>query len=345
MQRGGAPRNDLFNELTGPLKRRCEVDDGGALGATLQGAVCVKCGAVCKRSVIEGFLAHVSALEGDPGGGWARCPRQEEFDEHKRIAWRLDFLERNRLRMSKVKTLRSSGSTSSRGSDSSRLALPTTTPAAHDESPTPLSTLLGIGNLNVGNDPDHDPGQRTFTLDLDSRKFLDRMACMTCYEGNIAAFALGNNASYQASHDFLLQAWDQRGVPYTTPSRDFILGAGLTQAYEQFKPQCEAECNPDKESMVLTTDGWDDNNKRKILNWNHVGNRGSMFVGISECDGKHQTSEQIAEDVEAHIDANGGVKAFHQVVMDNTAANQGAWTLIEEYYDHQIICSGCLSHM
>jgi hypothetical protein len=68
--------------------------------------------------------------------------------------------------------------------------------------------LLGFGGLlDVGNDPDDDPGQQTFTLDLDSRKFLDRSACMTCYEGNIAPFALANNASYQATHDFLMRGW------------------------------------------------------------------------------------------------------------------------------------------
>jgi hypothetical protein len=82
---------------------------------------------------------------------------------------------------------------------------------------------------------------------------------------------------------------------------------------------------------VLTTDGYDDIAKRKILNWNHVGDKGSLFDCVTECDGIHQNIPQIAADVIAHIDANGGVEAFHQVVMDNTSANQGAWEIIEKH--------------
>jgi hypothetical protein len=95
MHRNGHPLGELFNEAAGPLKQRpmeTVVVEGKEQLKRPQGAVCFECGLVCKRSNKSSFLAHISAQSGDPGGGWAPCKHQDNFDVHKRAAWRVEFL-------------------------------------------------------------------------------------------------------------------------------------------------------------------------------------------------------------------------------------------------------------
>ena len=89
-KRAGRPECNLFDDQCGPLKRRTETKDGTV--KTLKGAICFACGKECKKTNRLAWLYHIAGKAGDPGQGWAKCLKQDDFEERDLAEWR-DELE------------------------------------------------------------------------------------------------------------------------------------------------------------------------------------------------------------------------------------------------------------
>ena len=97
------------------------------------------------------------------------------------------------------------------------------------------------------------------------------------------------------------------------PTAAYSLGPGLVKAYDEVSRNVKGLLNPKGESEVITSDGWDTIDRRKLVNYNHVGTNGAYFHSATEVNGEHQTGAVIFNDIMSHIEKNGDSLAFHQV--------------------------------
>jgi len=289
-----------------------------------RGVTCKACGESTQKTDHGAWLAHVSALAKDPGGGWAICKKQEDCGTPEaRVLWRDAFLK---IKES-AKEKRRSGSTGA-------------PPALEQPPPPPQLTRFGAAPVGV-------PAAGTMmkVFDIQEHQLMTKMFCMTCFEGNIAPFALCQNQSYSNSIDFLLSGWDVKGQSWKPPSQKFVLGTGLKAGFKAMQHEVDTVfCPLPQTRRTLATDGGDTISKDKIINFCEVFDAGAVFQQIVHTKGQHADAEWISKTHTNYIDKRGGVIIYNQIVMDNTQCNKNSWDLIERYYDYLIICSGCKCH-
>lgn len=322
-----------------PLKKRTEADGAGGTRTLLGGAQCKLCehhetkpGSSCtKKSNKVTFLAHLAGEHGDPGGGWARCPRQADLGATLRAELRAEFLELKAADAKKKSEARTRVSSSTASSF-----------ASPQEETTPIPTAFDIA-LGVVSFKDAAPVRKIFTDE--DRKAMNKFICMATFEGNMAAYAVAGNGSLQQMISYALQSWDMSGQAYKLPSRKYILGTGLDIAYATIMEEVKSTFNPAGQRACLATDGGDPGcKKNKVINFLGVFALGVVFMQLVDCEGKHANADFLAEQNIKFIDANGGIDLWNQCIMDNTMANVNAWDLIEKHYKFLLICTGCKCH-
>ena len=340
---GGRKLSSLFNEDEGPLKRR-KVPDALGGTKTVTGAECFFCNETTSKTKHLVWYAHLVGRAGDKGQGWKFCQhakdkmiaagREHEYDDLRK---EYEALLAHAAKPERVLDRPSPNRIGAAGSSPDATA-----PNLQDQTPT----ALGFGDGEPPTPASADGTEaKPPALTEAIRKLLDQLVAMSCFEGNIAPHALVQNQSFRNFYALALSGFENGGDAWAIPSEKVILGRLLEECYQLVKDDGVGTLNPGKEPQVLTLDGWDSVQKLKLLNSNHAGSLGSLFMSILDCDGANPNAEWIAKQIETHIEANGGVGSFVQVVQDNTSANVNANEKLEEAYRWLLICTGCLAHM
>lgn len=170
-------------------------------------------------------------------------------------------------------------------------------------------------------------------------------AGMMCYEGNLPHHALHTNESWRAFARLATAGYNHSGDEWEPLSRDDILGKYLVHCYDAVKENIISRANPTKSRWVLTSGGWDNVNKLKLVNFNIVGPIAALFHSVITCQGESPSAEYIKDLIVKFIENFDGADLFVQVVMDNCSTNVIANDLIEAHFKYKAICSGCLAHV
>lgn len=193
------------------------------------------CLGTCKKTNLLTWLYHLVGLPSDKGRGWAKCKGTPAADVERPDDW------------GEGRTM----------SDETRAKLRkqfNDLVAQHVEPAKKSRRLSGEG---VASDDEEDDdaapesnARRKLTPEI--REQLTELAAMRCYEGGIAAHALGENQADRELLKLALSAWDDGGTPWTPPTRKQILGKLLRSGYFRVKDQIMRLANPRGFPWVLT---------------------------------------------------------------------------------------------
>lgn len=100
----------------------------------------------------------------------------------------------------------------------------------------------------------------------------------------------------------------------------------------------------DSTNISIISDGWSNIRNEHLVNYILIiPNQKPLFYGITDCDGKSQTSMQVAADLVNVIHDIGAEKVV-SIVTDNAPNMRSAWKIIEETFPH-IYANGCAAHV
>ena len=313
----------------------------------MSGAVCWYCRLETAKTGIKAWLGHlVGGQVGDKGTGWAKCKgdQRKDIDESERRVLSDELKKDLREQYEEVVAAPKKRRTSKRKADEE--------PEHGNDDLDDLQSSrrrrrstdgLAPGLSGAAAVVSDNSAKPRMTPSI--RNTLTTLACMICYEGNIPPYSLHSNQSWHSFCDTMTGAWDMQNNPWKPPHRNDVLGDHLDECYQQVKTNIYEKANPgQKVPWVLTTDGWDNIQKLKLINFNLVGPVAALFDKIVNCDGASPTASWIKDLIVGFIEERGGLQNFVQVIMDNTSANVNAGASIERYYRYKIIVSGCIPH-
>ena len=196
--RGGRALSELFDDESGPLKRRKTLDATGAV-KVLPGAVCFFCQKTCNKSSELSWLYHLVGKAGtDKGCGWLPCTEAgKSLDDAQREKLRTMFEAKLKAKSEPERVMqRASPNRSSASAEHAEHA---------DTPPQPTALVFpgadGGGEPHASGDsatttPSTDPDVKLPELTPERRTLLTTYCAMMCFEGNISPHALVNNQSF-----------------------------------------------------------------------------------------------------------------------------------------------------